>query len=153
MNRLRSPQPASKMRAVFRYFVLLLLAQNSPGQTQNAAKVISVQGVVERQQPPWIPFAANTWLPFGATIRTGDQSRAVLLMLDETQLKLNSNTELQLIGVRDASNTVLRRVATAASRSQESVLGIGNFWRSTDSAITQPAPHTFPCSRRAEHVA
>jgi hypothetical protein len=35
-------------------------------------------------------------LNIGASIRTGDQSRAVVLLADETQIKINSNSELTL---------------------------------------------------------
>ncbi len=100
-----------------------------PALAQNAAKVLSAQGAVEREQPPWVSVTVNAWLAVGTRVRTGDQSRAVLLLADETQLKVNANTELQLANVRDAS-TLFKRVALAASSSQESVLNIskGQVW-------------------------
>lgn len=125
--------------------ILIALARSASAQTENAAKVLSIQGSVERQQPPWVPIVTNSWLPVGATVRTGDQSRAVLLLVDETQLKINSNTELQLSSVRNAS-TLFRRVALAASHSQESVLFVsrGQVWlrarnKPADVKITTPA--------------
>jgi hypothetical protein len=90
-------------------------------QAQDAAKVLSSQGSVDRDQPPWVAVTVNLWLTAGTRVRTGDQSRAVLLLADETQLKINANTELQLVNVRDAS-TLLKRIALSANTSQESVL-------------------------------
>ncbi len=101
----------------------------APARAQNAAKLVSAQGMVEREQPPWVPIPVNTWLPVGTTVRTGADSRAVLLLVDETQLKVNSNTAIQLTGVR-AATTLFQRVALAANRSQESVISVaqGQVW-------------------------
>ena len=117
----------------------------SAAQAQNAAKVLSAQGSVEHEQPPWVAVIVNRWLTVGARVRTGDQSRAVLLLADETQLKVNANTELQLANVRDTS-TLVKRVALAASSSQESVLNIakGQVWlrarnKPADLRVTTPA--------------
>src|SRR5579862_8683503 len=125
--------------------LLVLLLGGVRASAQDAGKLVSAQGSVERQQPPWVPIAINTWLPVGTTIRTGADGRAVLLLVDETQLKINSNTELQLTGVRSAT-TLFKRVALSANRSQESVLSVaqGQVWvraRNTpaDVKVTTPA--------------
>lgn len=116
-----------------------------PASAQNAARVLSAQGVVEREQPPWARVAINSWLPTGTRVRTGDQSRAVLLLIDETQLKINANSELQLAGVRGPS-TIFTRLAAAANRSQESVLNLskGQVWlrarnKPADVRVSTPA--------------
>lgn len=110
---------------------LTVFVPSLSAQTPNAAEVISAFGSVQeqRQQQTWQPVVVNTWLPAGAGIRTGDRSRAALLLADETQIKINSNTELRLTGVRDSS-TLFHRVSLAASHSQESVLSLsqGQFW-------------------------
>jgi tetratricopeptide (TPR) repeat protein len=87
-------------------------------------------------------------------VRTGVQGRAVLLLADETQLKVNANTELQLINVRDAS-TLFKRVALAASGSQESVLNLsrGQVWlraRNKPAAVKVVTPAVTAAVRGTE---
>ena len=108
---------------------LIVCAITDPAEAQNAAKVLSAQGTVDHEQPPWVAVTVNLWLTVGSKVRTGDQSRLVLLLADETQLKVNANTELQLANVRDSS-TLVQRIALAAGRSQESVLNVskGQVW-------------------------
>src|SRR5262245_4920448 len=102
---------------------MLVAAAPSAALGQVAAKVLSLQGRVEVQQSPWAPAAVNQLLNAGASIRTGDQSRAVLLLADETQLKINSNSVVQLSQVR-RSSTLLGRVTQAAGQSDQSILNL-----------------------------
>ncbi len=105
--------------------LLLLPAQVWP---QVGAKVLSVQGTVEVSMSPWVPATVNQILSPGASIRTGAQSRAVILLADETQIKLNSNSQMVIREVRQASN-LLTRVAATAARDQSSLsLLKGEAW-------------------------
>lgn len=108
------------------------------------AKILSIQGQVEVQQSPWAPAAVNQILRPGAAIRTGMQSRAVILLADETQIKLNSGSELVIKEVRQASNLLTRVVAQAAR--EQSTLGLlkGEAWlraklKPVNATVTTPA--------------
>ena len=96
---------------------------------QVGAKILSIQGRVEVQQSPWAPASVNQVLNIGASIRTGDQSRAVVLLADETQIKINSNSELTLRAVRQTSS-LLVRVTQAAAQQDQSALNLlkGEAW-------------------------
>ena len=102
----------------------LLLPAAALGQV--AAKILSIQGRVEVQQSPWTPASVNQTLAPGTAIRTGDQSRAVILLADETQIKINSNSQLVLKEVRQSSN-LLARVVQASGRSDLNLLK-GETW-------------------------
>ena len=56
-------------------------------------------------------------------MRTGEAGRAVILLVDETQLKINADTDLRLSSVK-APTTLFQRVAATAGHSQESVLAV-----------------------------
>ena len=98
---------------------------------QVAGKMISAQGRVDVQQGQrsWLPAVNNQLLNAGDVVRTGAQSRAAILLADETQLKLSANTQLQLAVVRQSSN-LLVRVAQAGARADQSILNIsgGEVW-------------------------
>jgi Tfp pilus assembly protein PilF len=133
---------------------VLVCAIGASAHAQDAAKVLSAQGSVEREQPPWVPVTVNNWLAVGTRMRTGNEGRAVLLLADETQLKVNANTELQLANVRDAS-TLFKRVALAASGSQESVLNVsrGQVWlraRNKPAAVKVVTPAVTAAVRGTE---
>ncbi len=126
--------------------VLFLLPGTVFGQadTKVGAKILSIQGQVEVQQSPWAPATVNQILRPGAGIRTGQQSRAVILLADETQIKLNSGSELTIKEVRQASN-LLTRVVAQAARDQSSLSLIkGEAWlraklRPVSATVTTPA--------------
>ena len=118
------------MRKTTALLVLILLPGTVFGQADArvGAKILSIQGRVEVQQSPWAPATVNQVLRFGASIRTGPQSRSVILLADETQIKLNSNSELVIKEVRQASN-LLTRVVSQAARDQSSLSLIkGEAW-------------------------
>ena len=80
-------------------FGLLAFLSWTPSRGQDvAAKILSVQGLVEVQQgtPDWAPAQVNQTLAAGAVVRTGIRSRTALLLADETQLKIGPNARLQL---------------------------------------------------------
>lgn len=97
-----------------------------PAQTAGdyAGKVVSVQNRVEARNGAWAPARTDQELVTGMAVRTMRKSRAVLLLADETQLKLNANSYLELKAVR-RSSTLLTRIRRSATSSQESVLNIG----------------------------
>lgn len=111
--------------------ILLVAALFLPAAVfaQVAAKILSIQGRVEVQQSPWAPATVDQVLNVGASIRTGDQSRAVILLADETQIKINSNSQLTLRDVRQTSS-LLVRVAQVAARQDQSSMNLikGEAW-------------------------
>jgi len=126
--------------------VLFLLPGHIFGQAdaQVAAKILSIQGQVEVQQSPWAPAAVNQILKPGAAIRTGPQSRAVVLLADETQIKLNSGSEMVIKEVRQASNLLTRIVAQAAKDQSTLSLVKGEAWlrsklKPVNASVSTPA--------------
>ncbi len=107
-----------------------VLSLPAPAYGQVSAKVLSVQGRVEVEQSPWAPAKVNQELRAGASIRTGDQSRAVILLADETQLKLNANSQMTLREVRRTSSLVTRVVQQAVAQQDQSLLHLlkGEAW-------------------------
>ena len=97
-------------------------------QAPIAGKVLSVQGSVEVERPPWIPAQVDMELNAGETLRTGARSRAAVLLADETQLKLGSNSQLQLNEIRPTSNLVQRVAQSAPSGDSQVNLNAGKAW-------------------------
>ncbi len=100
---------------------------------QTAGKIISLQGRAEVRKAgttPWLPAANLQVLDNGDTIRTLAQSRAIVLLADETQLKLNAGTTLELRSVRQSSSLITRVVQTSISQSNQSLLNLagGQVW-------------------------
>ena len=113
-------------------FGLLAFLSWTPSRGQDvAAKILSVQGLVEVQQgtPDWAPARVNQTLAAGAVVRTGIRSRTALLLADETQLKIGPNARLQLRQVRRSSN-LLERVSQVAAGADQSILNLesGKAW-------------------------
>src|SRR5689334_14989088 len=97
--------------------LFFLLSMAATARAQVAGKMVSAVGRVEVQpagQANWAAASNNQTLNAGDTVRTGPQSRAAILLADETQLKLNANTQLTLTAVRQTSN-LLVRVAQAGA--------------------------------------
>ncbi|HEY2931729.1 MAG TPA: tetratricopeptide repeat protein [Acidobacteriota bacterium] len=122
-----------------------------------AGKLISVQGTVEVQpagQPRWVAGISNQILNAGDILRTGRQSRAVVLLADETQLKLNANTQLQLNAVRQTSN-LLVRLALSGARADQSILNLatGEAWvrsKKTPASLSVKTPAVTAAIRGTE---
>jgi Flp pilus assembly protein TadD len=90
-----------------------------------AGKLVAMRGQVEVRRTDWTPAVLNQELLEGDTVRTLQNSRAVVLLTDETQLKLNAETVLQLAAARKNSN-VVTRIATAAARTEQSLMNLGS---------------------------
>ncbi len=113
---------------------LIFIAANAAALlAQTAGKIISVQGRAEVQKgsaAPWLPAANLQLLNDGDIIRTLAQSRAVVLLSDETQMKLNANTTLELRSIRETSNLITRVARTSAAQGDQSILNLaaGQIW-------------------------
>ena len=87
-------------------------AQLSPPSSR-AAEVLDVQGTGERRvaaAESWLAARPRDELAAGHLVRTGPVSRMALLFADETQLRLNQNTllEIKALGGTRAQPTTLR---------------------------------------------
>ncbi|MBI2822976.1 MAG: TonB-dependent receptor, partial [Acidobacteria bacterium] len=137
--------------------LVLALGFSTAGLAQIAGKMIGTLGRVEVQpagQPGFLPAALNQTLNTGDVVRTGPQSRAVILLADETQLKLNANTQLQLAAVRQSSN-LLVRVAQAGARADQTILNMpaGQAWlraKKTPAAVRVNTPAVTAAIRGTE---
>lgn len=107
---------------------LVLLVSSGKVLADVAARVLSLQGQVEVERSPATPAHVGQLLNVGTLVRTGERSRAALLLVDETQLKVNANTELRLTEARHTSNLITR--VTAAAVSDQSILNVsrGQVW-------------------------
>jgi hypothetical protein len=67
-----------------------------------AAEVVDLQGIGERRpalNASWVPARAEDDLSAGAFVRTGPASKMALAFADETQVRLNQNSLLQVKSV------------------------------------------------------
>jgi len=104
-----------------------------PLLAQTAGKIISIQGRAELQKgtaAPWLPAANLQPLNDGDILRTLAQSRAVVLLSDETQMKLNANTTLELRSIRQTSSLITRIAQRSAAQGDQSILNLtgGQIW-------------------------
>ncbi|MEE8586016.1 MAG: tetratricopeptide repeat protein, partial [Acidobacteriota bacterium] len=118
---------------IFAKILLLLLAAPLPLPAQSrgeyAGKVLSVQNRVEVQEAAWVPAVVDQELYAVTALRTFAKSRAVVLLADETQLKIHSDSFLQLKAVR-RSSTLLKRLQGLGPGPAESDLNlsVGEVW-------------------------
>ncbi|TAN46414.1 MAG: hypothetical protein EPN21_20550 [Methylococcaceae bacterium] len=85
----------------------LLLALPGVAQAEPAAQIISLQGKGETKaagQPAWAPAAVQQALEPGSYVRTGDLSNMALLFRDQTQVRLQQNSQMQIKSVADAAD-------------------------------------------------
>jgi tetratricopeptide (TPR) repeat protein len=114
-------------------FLILFLCPAATLFAETAGKIISVQGRAEVRKgaaAPWLPAANLQLLDNGDVIRTLAESRAVILLADETQMKLNGNTTLELRSVRQTSSLITRIAQTSAAQGDQSLLNLtsGQVW-------------------------
>ena len=95
-----SQRPARPPRSCLRALAAaMLLAGFAPPLLANDAEVVSVTGKGEAREASandWRPAAIKQKLKGGTFVRTGDRSNLALLMPDQTQLRLNQNSMLQI---------------------------------------------------------
>ncbi|MEW6296503.1 MAG: TonB-dependent receptor [Thermodesulfobacteriota bacterium] len=97
----------------------LLYPYASPAQTREkwVAQAVSVQGTVEAQRAggtQWQPVKLNDTYSPGDTIRVKEKSRADLVLLDQSVLRLNENTTLTLQAVKEERTGVIDLLRGAA---------------------------------------
>ncbi|PJB06045.1 MAG: TonB-dependent receptor, partial [Hydrogenophilales bacterium CG_4_9_14_3_um_filter_63_34] len=103
---------------IFALLTSLLLSLAAHGESiTGSATVINLQGVVEYQRAPgaaWQPASINQKLRPGQSVRTGPHSRMALLLDDDTQVRLNEKTVLEIQSVqakpRSAGQTKFRQL-------------------------------------------
>jgi len=113
--------------------LIFMVITGSTLPAQTAGKILSVQGRAEVQKgaaAPWLPAGNLQVLNDGDIIRTLAQSRVVILLSDETQMKLNASTTLELRSVRQTSSLLSRVAQTSASQGDQSLLNLasGQVW-------------------------
>ncbi len=111
------------MKRLLPLLCAVLLAPVPVIAQQIAGRLIAFQGRVEVLTTSWSPASLNQDLYAGNTIRTHSQSRAVLLLADETQLKLNANSELQLQSANQSSS-LISRISMAGARTEQSIMNL-----------------------------
>ncbi len=99
-----------------------ILAPSVYGQA--AGTLVSAQGTVEVAQPDWAPARVNQELQAGAQVRTGQRSRAAILLADETQIKLGPSSQMELRAARP-SGGLLGRLSRVATGTDQSILNVG----------------------------
>ena len=110
----------------FSIFLLILeigLAQNEAG------RIVALRGQVEVQAPLWRAASLNQTLFEGSLIRTLARSRVVILLVDETQLKLNENTQIELRAANHSSRNPVKSFLTTSSKSSLEPGGWKSFSR------------------------
>ena len=87
-----------------------------------AAEVVDLQGSGERKpalNASWVPARAQDDLSTGAFVRTGPASKMALVFADETQVRLNQNSLLQVKSVAgSAGETTTLRLELGRAWSQ-----------------------------------
>lgn len=84
------------------YSLVVLLVSLRPAMAQDAAgRIVSATGKVEvfRAQQ-WQPVGLRDVLMPGDVVRTGPGSRVAILLSDESQIKVNANSILEIMEVR-----------------------------------------------------
>ncbi|QQS53074.1 MAG: TonB-dependent receptor [Candidatus Competibacteraceae bacterium] len=97
-------------------FVILLLPFHPALAQEEAGEIVSVVGTAEvLRRGRWRPVGTGESLAAGEVLRTGEGSRAAVLLTNGAQIKLNGNSQLELkqIAPREivpASNSVLQNI-------------------------------------------
>jgi tetratricopeptide (TPR) repeat protein len=94
---------------------LLVLLSSGPGRAQApcappAARVVSLQGAVELRRAGtdlWTPAMLEDGLCIGDALRVGEASRAALALANDSILRLDQRTTLQLRGVAEEERSLL----------------------------------------------
>ena len=93
-----------------------------------AARVVSIQGRVEVERSGRVqPATARQELMVGDIVRTGPDGRAAILLADESQVKVNTNSTLR---IRAVAARPARGVIPAAARAARTLLDlvVGEAW-------------------------
>jgi len=94
--------------------VITLLLPFHPALAQEAGEIVSVVGIAEvLRQGRWQPIGTGESLANGEVLRTGEGSRAAVLLANGAQIKLNGNSQLELKqaqAIAPASNGLLQNI-------------------------------------------
>ena len=120
---------------VFCVGLLNTLMHTAIGQEITAGRIVSKKGqvlVYDTEKGVWEDAVVNQSLDPGATIRTGEDGWAAVLLADETLLQLNRNTQFHLKKVAMNAGWYRMRgiVPASAGSSGRSVYGVdfGEIW-------------------------
>jgi ferric-dicitrate binding protein FerR (iron transport regulator) len=95
---------------------LLVLLSSAPARAQappcepRAARVVSIQGTVELKRAGtdvWTPAMLEEALCIGDALRVGQTSRAALALANDSTLRLDQRTTLQLRGIAEEERSLL----------------------------------------------
>ena len=107
----------------------------------NSAEVLEVRGAGEQRpdaQAPWLPARPAQGLRGGAFVRTGEGARMALLFADDTQIRLNQRSVLQI-----------RQVSQQAGEPTTVRLTSGRAWTQTKRAPGQGLQFETPAATAA----
>lgn len=110
----------NKIFIFFLFFIFISLANIFAAETDlnHVADLISTQGRVEilpQGTQDWVLTQDFQKLFPGDVIRTGELSRAAVLFVDHTQIKLNENTTLEIKNIQTGTETEISWGRTAKS--------------------------------------
>ncbi|MDE2181129.1 MAG: tetratricopeptide repeat protein, partial [candidate division NC10 bacterium] len=107
--------------------IVLLLLGIRVAMAEEAGTIVSVVGRVEVfRARQWQPVGLRYVLAPGDVVRTGPGSRAAILLSDESQIKVNANSTLEIMAVMPAPG----RPARAAVGALQTILNLlkGEVW-------------------------
>ena len=114
--------------------LVLVLAWTAPAlAAEPAGRLVFIQGQVAVRpagSAVWQKARLHQELVAGDLVRTGPNSRAAILSLDESQIKLNENTVMLLKSVASSPRLRLGEIVPAAQAQESSVYGVsqGEIW-------------------------
>ncbi len=122
--------------------IFMMLLPERQARPQEAGEIVSVLGTAEvLREGRWQPVGTGALLGAGETVKTGPGSRAAILLINGTQLKLNANSHLEL----KQAAPPLEGFAPAAARTLQNLLRVlsGEIWvRGREPLEVQTVPAT-----------
>ena len=96
-------------------------------------KIISLQGRVDialSGTKIWNPAHLFQELVVGDKVKAGPYSRAAILLADETQIKLNADSMLEILEVAESTGLVVKAAATLSKAMERTLLNLslGEIW-------------------------
>lgn len=105
------PLVLAMMLAVMPLPSLFSTPTNAAIPSQGAAEIVNILGTGEHREQsssPWVPAKNAQGLNQGAFVRTGQASKMGILFADETQIRLNQNSVLQIKEVGRGKDSTTR---------------------------------------------
>lgn len=130
MDLCRSSTQRRSLLPILFLSIALLLSGIRAAMAEEAGRIVSVVGSVEvfRAQQ-WQPVGLRHILIPGDVVRTGPRSRAAVLLSDESQIKVNANSTLEITAVMPPPGKPVR----AAAGPVQTILNLlkGEVWSSS----------------------